>query len=238
MDKIKILVVEDEVIIADNICDILEELGYEALFPVISYAQAVESLERNQPDMVLLDIQLSGSKDGIDLAWKIKEDYDIPFIFLTSNADKITIDRAKQVSPPAYLVKPFNKDDLYSSIEIAFFNYEKTSVRNNSAVIQDAIFIKQKSAFFKVYFSEIVYIKSDHVYLEIHLSNNKSILVRDSLNDYIHKLTSRFFRLHRGYIINLDHLENIENNFVTVSGSVIPIGKKYREQLLTQIQTG
>ena len=238
MDKIKILVVEDEVIIADNICDILDELGYEALEPVISFAQAIESIEKYHPDMVILDIQLSGKKDGVDLAWTIKEDYDIPFIFLTSSVDKITIDKAKQVAPPAYLVKPFNKDELYSSIEIAIFNYTRTSADLGSAIIQDAIFVKQKASFQKVLFSEIIFIKSDHVYLEIHLTDDKKILVRDSLNEYIQKLSPRFYRLHRGYIINLDHLENIDNDNVVVGGNEIPIGKKYREQLLKLVQTG
>lgn len=239
MDKVKILVVEDEVIIADNICDILDELGYETLMPVISYNQAIESIERNMPDMVILDIQLSGKRDGVDLAWKIKEDYDIPFIFLTSNVDKITIDRAKHLAPPAYLVKPFNKDELYSSIEIAIFNYAKSNDgENEAAIIKDALFVKQKSTFRKVLFSEIIYIKSDHVYLEIYLTNNKKIVVRDSLNEYIKKLNLRFFRVHRGYIINLDHLENIDNNNVVVGGFEIPIGKKSRELLLKQIQIG
>lgn len=118
MGKVKIQVVEDEIVIADNICTILEKLGYDVLEPVINYSEAITQLEEERPDLCLLDIQLAGNKDGIDLAWKIKEDFNIPFIFLTSNADPRTVGRAKELAPPAYLVKPFNKDDLYTSIEI------------------------------------------------------------------------------------------------------------------------
>lgn len=85
---------EDEVVIADNICMILEDLGYELLEPAINYDEALETIQNNQPDIAILDIQLGGRKDGINLAWKIKEDYDLPFIFLTSNSDTATLERA------------------------------------------------------------------------------------------------------------------------------------------------
>src|SRR5436190_6769504 len=125
MDKIKIGIVEDEAIIADSLSHTLQQLKYDVAEPVASYSQALEMIESEKPDLLLIDIHLSGSKDGIDLAWKIKEDYDLPFIFLTANADAATVERAKNTEPPAYLVKPFNKDDLYTSIEICFHNYNK-----------------------------------------------------------------------------------------------------------------
>ncbi len=101
MTKIKILVVEDEIIIADNICNTIEKLGYQALEPAINYSEALELIETQKPDLAILDIHLSGSKTGIDLAKKIKETYSFPYIFLTSNADKITINEAKKLAPPA-----------------------------------------------------------------------------------------------------------------------------------------
>jgi len=240
MSKIKIAVVEDEIIIADSICDTLNELGYIALEPAVTYTEALKIIEKHRPDLAILDIQLSGKKDGIELAWKIKENYDIPFIFLTSNADKLTVDRAKRVAPPAYLVKPFNKDELYTSIEIAIFNHAKTNAdKKDSAIINDAIFVKQKSVFQKVLFSDIMVIKSDHVYLEIILANDQTILVRDSLNEYIKRLNQHFFRVHRGYIVNLQHLTGINSYSVLIGEKhEIPIGKNYREQLMQQIRLG
>ncbi len=77
MSKVKILVVEDEIIIADHICDTLEALGYEALEPVINYTEAIESIETEKPDIAILDIQLSGRKTGIDIAEKIRNKYDL-----------------------------------------------------------------------------------------------------------------------------------------------------------------
>jgi DNA-binding response OmpR family regulator len=90
MGKVKIVVVEDEIIIADHLCETLENLGYEVFEPAISYTEGKELIDTERPDIAILDINLSGRKDGIDLAKYIRENHDIPFIFLTSFADKAT----------------------------------------------------------------------------------------------------------------------------------------------------
>lgn len=241
MPKVKILVVEDEIVIAANICDSLEELGYEAFNPVVNYSQAVKQLEIEAPDIVILDIQLAGSKDGIDLAWHIKENYNIPFIFLTSNSDPSTVERVKKLTPPAYLVKPFVKADLYTSIELALYNhYGSDFARNESEseeiMINDAIFVKHKQSFSKILFKEILFIRSDHVYVELNLTNGQKHLVRNSMNTICEKLSDRFFRVHRQYAINMTHLQRIEKLHVYISNIEIPIGKNYRELLLKRIR--
>lgn len=242
MDKVKILVVEDEIIIADDICDILSELGYETLEPVINYTEAIEAIEKHKPDLTILDIHLAGRQDGIDLAWKIKEEYDLPFIFLTSHADPATVERAKKVTPPAYLVKPFNKDDLYASIEMALYNYSTNSVftktaktNSNDIIIKDAFFIKNKHLFHKVKFSEITYIKAEHVYVEIFTNLNKKHLSRGSLTGFSGKLPPNFFRTHRSYIVNLDYLDAINYLIVIIDGDEVPIAKNYRDDLLKRV---
>ena len=239
--KVKILIVEDEIVIADNICDVLEDLGYEALEPAINYTEAVQTLEDEQPDIAMLDIQLAGAKDGIDLAWYIKENYDIPFIFLTSNADPRTIERAKKLTPPAYLVKPFNKDDLYTSIELALYNHYGNSLseRHDEApqiIINDAIFVKSKNLFQKVKFDDILYIKADHVYVELNTADGNKHLIRNSMNAFCEKLPKRFFRAHRSYAINMNHLEAIHTAFILVGKDEIPIGKNYRDELMKRVR--
>ncbi len=116
MNKVKVLIVEDEMVIAMNLVSILEDLGYDVLDPANSYEEAVDALKEEQPDIALLDIQLDGDKDGIDFARYINQYQEIPFIYLTSNADSRTLNQAKETSPSSYLVKPFNQDDLFTSI--------------------------------------------------------------------------------------------------------------------------
>lgn len=241
MSKVKILVVEDEIVIADNICDILDELGYEVFEPAINYTEALELLETEQPDLAMLDIQLAGAKDGIDLAWKIKEDHDIPFIFLTSNADPRTIERAKKLTPPAYLVKPFVKDDLYTAIELALYNHygESKSQENQESpeiVIKDALFVKQKNLFQKVKFDDILFIKAEHVYVELNLANNKKHLIRNTMNAFCEKMPKDFFRVHRSYAVNMQHLEAINTSYIVVGNEEIPIGKNYRDELMKRVR--
>lgn len=242
MDKVRILVVEDEIVIADNICDILEELGYDVLEPAINYSEAITTIEDEKPDLALLDIQLAGKKDGIDIARKIKETYNFPFIFLTSNADPRTIERAKHLNPPAYLVKPFNRDDLYTSIELALFNYSKKTShlelnnKTDDLMIKDAIFIKNKNMFYKVLIKDIIFLKSDHVYIEVYTTNGEKYLIRDTLTHQTEKLPKNFFRSHRSYTVNLDYLEAINSMKIIASGHEIPIGKNYRSELMNRIR--
>lgn len=241
MDKVKILVVEDEMIIADNICDALEELGYQALEPAISYTEAIGRIEEEKPDIAILDIQLSGKKTGIDIAKKIRESYHFPFIFLTSNADSLTLNLAKEVMPPAYLIKPFSKEELYTSIEIALSNYSiirknKEDEADDSHVIKDAFFIKNKGSFLKIYFDDILYLKSDHVYVELHLKNTQQFLVRRSLNDILSSLDARFVRIQRSFVVNVKYISEVKTASVIINNSEIPIGKTYKEELIKLIK--
>ncbi len=91
MSKVKVMVVEDELVIAMNICDLLEELGYEVTEPITNYDDAKAFLKEEKPDIVLLDIQIAGDKTGIDIANHIRSYYDIHCIYLTSNTDKRTL---------------------------------------------------------------------------------------------------------------------------------------------------
>jgi len=241
MQKVKIVVVEDEIVIADNICEILSDLGYDVAEPAISYSEAIKTINQHNPDLAIIDINLRGKKDGIDIAQTLKSDYYFPYIFLTSNTDKKTVERAKKVTPSAYLVKPFRKDELYTAIEIAISNFEKTTVEadlNDIATLNQSLFVKQNKLFIKVKFKDIIYIKSDHVYVEIFSKDNHKFLVRGSLNDYISKLDNNFVRIHRGHIINLKHITIIDQDYVKVGNQEIPIGKNYREELLQRVNIG
>lgn len=237
MNKVKILVVEDEIIIADHICDSLEELGYEPLEPAISYTEAIETIDAEKPDIAILDVQLAGKKTGIDLAKAIKERYDFPFIFLTSNADTATVNLAKEVMPSAYLIKPFTKDDLFSSIEIALHNFSKKigELADSNLVFKDSLFIKDKGFYNKLLFEDILYIESSHVYVEIFLKNQQKLLVRTSLSEILSNLNPNFIRVHRGYIVNITHLNQINSSVLVIGEKTIPIGKKYKDEVLKVI---
>lgn len=123
--QLKILIVEDDAIIAELINHHLLQFGFNVLDIVHNSEKALDKIHNLQPDLVLLDITILGTKDGIDIAHIIDEKYDIPYIFLTALSDKATLERAKHVSPIGYIVKPFKENDLLATITIGMSNYSK-----------------------------------------------------------------------------------------------------------------
>jgi len=123
MSKIKVLIVEDEPVIAENISLYLDNNDFEVSGIAYDSDDALMQLKENTPDAVIMDINLSSEKDGIDIALYINTKYQLPFLFLTSYSDKNTLDRAKKVKPSGYIVKPFNERTLLASLEIAISNH-------------------------------------------------------------------------------------------------------------------
>lgn len=234
MKVVKIGIVEDEAIIADSIIETLHSMGYETTEPCMTYTAALEMVEQEKPDLVLLDIQLAGKKTGIDVAEVLNKDYNIPFIFLTSNADAKTVADAKKVNPYAYLVKPFNKEDLFTSIEIALSNFESNfkQLTNTTQKLTNVIFVKKKDRFYSIKLEEILFIKNDHVYIEIYTQND-TFLIRSSLESFVEQLPKTiFFQIHRSYVINLNYLETINSDTVSIKGHEIPMSKTNRIELM------
>ena len=243
---IKILIVEDNVIIADDMQSMLEEIGYEIVDNVIVYEQAEEVLKTQQVDLVLIDIILASDKTGIDLGKHIRENYDIPFIFVTSNSDRATVENAKMVKPNGYLVKPFEQQDLYTSIEIALSNFihadqksagaghsmQEEDVAVSNSVLKDSIFVKKQHLYYRIQFGDIQFIKADNVYLEVN-TVDKKFLVRSPLKDYLEKLPKhKFYRAHKSYIVNVDHIDAINSKDIMINNNLIPISKEFKEFII------
>jgi len=119
----RILVVEDEVVIAMEIESVLQQMGYEVLGPVMTGQDAIAIAAEKRPDLILMDIRLKGDIDGISAADHIYHLYKIPVIFLTAHSDPKTVDKAIATHPFGYLIKPFRKNELYTSIEIALYKH-------------------------------------------------------------------------------------------------------------------
>ena len=126
MDRInqKILVVEDEPLVAQDLAMILEKGGYQIAGVANDGLTALEYLNSRKPDLALLDINLSSTHSGFDIAEVIREKYHIPFIFITAFSDRHTLEKAKGLMPDAYIIKPFKKKDVLVNVELAFHKYE------------------------------------------------------------------------------------------------------------------
>jgi len=123
MNRIRVLIVEDEPLIAEHIATYLDNNDFEVSAICYDWDDAAGQLNTNTPDVVLLDINLEEERDGIQLAQIINEKYHLPFLFLTAHSDRDTLQKAKAVNPGGYIVKPYNEKTIAASIEIAVSNY-------------------------------------------------------------------------------------------------------------------
>ncbi len=121
----KILIVEDEPIIAEDLSLILSKAGYHVIGIANDGVRALDLLHAQSPDLALLDIALDSEISGIDIAKVINDKHAIPFIFITSFSDKQTLEQVKDVYPDGYIVKPFKKKDILANIEIALHRSKK-----------------------------------------------------------------------------------------------------------------
>lgn len=242
---VKILVVEDEMIIGAKISMQLTALGYEVTGVLPRGEEALLHLEQNKPDIVLLDIQLKGAMDGIETARRIHLKGDIPVIYVTANTDEATFNRAKATRPHAFIAKPFKQLDLHRAIELtisrmaeaATGSMELSEGEEQPYILSDRIFIRHKEKMLKLMLADILFIEADRNYSRI-FTAGKEYLLSTTLKTIEQKLPLQLFqRVHRSYIINLLHVEEVGEHQVRIGQKQIPLGQGMREQLLQRMQT-
>lgn len=239
MGGIKILLVEDDWIIAKEITLSLNDLGFEVVGNFDAGEDALKKIPELKPDIVLLDIGLSGEMTGIDTAREIKRQYQVPFIFLTALADSTTIEQAKLTEPYAYLVKPVKAETLYSTIEITLHNAaqrkDPTPPLKEGLTIDDSIFVKTKNRLEKILLRDIRWVEASDIYALVCTATG-TYLLNTSLKAVEEKFPATcFLRVHRSYIVNLDKIEAIEEDDLLITDQRIPIGKTYREKLMGRL---
>lgn len=226
---IKIGIVEDEVLIADSLARNLSKHGYTVIPFAINYDEAIEMIDTQSPDLIILDINLEEEKSGIHVAKYIREKGNTPFIYLTSHLDTKTLDFAKETSPSGYLTKPFHFESLYTTIEVALHNHKKE--RKDETIVLQTGSIKEKVAV-----QDILYIKADHVYVEVYLKE-RTLLVRNSLKNLLEELPKKqFFQVHRSYAVNIDHVVSFGAGIVFLCEIEIPVSRTYQQDLLARLK--
>jgi DNA-binding LytR/AlgR family response regulator len=231
MKSKKILIVEDELIIASDIEMTLEDLGYTVTKIVDNTTDALKSIQNNKPDLILLDINLEGDTDGVMLAEDINKLYQIPFVYLTSNTDPLTINRVKRTRPAGFIVKPFSDKDLQSNIEIALFSNNQITIDKKAK----DFFIKDGSSLIKIKVDELLFVQADDNYTRFFTTTDEH-LISLTLKKVSEKLsTNPFVRIHRSYIININFIDRIQDGYVFIGKHRLSIGRSYHENFFNQI---
>lgn len=224
-----ILVVEDESIIAMDITASLRRLGYETTATAVNGAEALELTEKFKPDLILIDILLRGNIDGIDTAIAIKEKFNIPFVYLTANTDELTFQRAKNSGPFGYLLKPFEEQELHSTIETAIFKHQAEQELKRHLEQLEELVQKRTAELEK---SHTILHQLETNYRTIFNNTNDAIFVFDAdtrildANPKASELT--------GY--PLDEIQ--KHSFSDISGSEQPLSPKQAENLIHKTLSG
>lgn len=217
MRAIKILVIDDEVLIAELIKSYLSSFGFSEIFLAHTRNTAIQAIDHVQPDLVLLDLHLQQPKDGLDIAKILDEKGDLPYIFITANADMLIIQEAIHTRASSYITKPVKKADLFASIQIA--------LKANSKPDTSFLLIKEHNANVKISYDEILYIESNSNYINIFTKTQK-IMTRQSLDWAEQELPeNQFMRIHRSYIVNIRAVQRTHSKSVFIGDNEIPISR-------------
>ncbi|MEL6851094.1 MAG: response regulator [Bacteroidota bacterium] len=236
MKNTRILIVEDELLIAMDIKMRLTAMGYQVVGTAQNQAQAWEILATEQADLAVVDIELKGKIAGISLAKQIKESLNIPVIFLTSHTDALTVAQARAAKPASYVLKPFNDQSLHIAIDLAIHNHETAGTEallsgqleasaGQPFFLQESIFVRKRERFCRVKYKDILYLEAQSNYSTIFTRKEKYTLAI-TLGQVGTKLSHpAFVRVSRSFIVNMHQIDAVEGNAIYIDGKIIKVSK-------------
>lgn len=246
MNKIRIVILEDEFIVAEDISSLLTEYGYDIARVFDNGEEAVKNILESPPDLLLVDIHLAGAMTGIELVQKVKESFAIPVIYITANSEPGTYQLAKATMPNAFLVKPFTPANLLASIDLALFNFskeetpdkiEKPSVVEEEfeTVIHRCLFIKSNGKYRKLCPNDILFVEASGSYVNIQTTEERFTLTQN-LSKFLKKNPiENILRVHRSYLVNVNKVDSFEESFLFIEDHKLPISDSYREEFMSRI---
>ena len=244
MSKVKILIVEDEFIVAHDMELQLKKIGYNVLATLDMGEKAIEYVNRTVPDLILMDINLGAGINGIEASEKILKTRSIPLIFVTAYSDQKTFQAARHVRPHAYIVKPFHFHNLVSAIEMALYNFsldEKAELDESakripekiqSYLVNESVFLKNGDGFTKVRTDDIHYLEALGSYCKINTVAGEHLMCRN-LQSMLEKISNpNIIRTHRSFAVNLLHIDRIESNQIFIDNKCIPVSRSYHTDVI------
>ncbi len=217
MEDLKVLIVEDEILIAEDLKDNLKKFGITKIRMVHDKEEAMLEIRTWKPDILLLDIRLEKDTEGIDIGEYLMKNNPIPFIYITAHSDVELIKKIVKTNPAGYITKPFKKSDLYAAISLISEDLKKSNSKS--------INIKDGYNTVRLSLDQILFVESDGNYINVQCENKKYAL-RQSLESLAQELDeTQFFRIHRSYLINISKIEKYSSKDVTVGGYDLPLSR-------------
>jgi DNA-binding LytR/AlgR family response regulator len=230
---IKIYIVEDIAISRMSLETMLEENNYEVAGSAATAEIAWKELQQKATDLILLDINLAGEKNGVWLGQQVRKHLNIPIVYLTAFGDQQTLKEVLDTNPNGYLMKPYQEPTLLTTINIALANFLENQKKSNTLekVFNDFVFIKEKHTKVKIYINDIYYIKSEGNYIEIKLKE-KTHVVRNKLLEFKKELPNNlFYQSHQRYLVNINKVDILKKDIVIMKNQEIPLSLRYKTSI-------
>lgn len=221
MKHLKILIVEDEVLIAEDLKDLLFSFDIRQVEMAHSLSTGLEKLSVYKPDIALLDIRMEGELDGLKIAEFINKEMKIPFVFITSHSDLETIKKIVELKPSGYITKPFKRSDIYACLNLMAVTLNKKS----KVLIKDG----HKTNIFE--WDEIDYIEGEGNYINI-FAGNRKVVARQSMDSVLDQLDKAiYYKIHRSYIVNLKKILKFNRKEISIGNVTIPVSRNVQDEL-------
>ncbi|MBN2664732.1 MAG: response regulator transcription factor [Bacteroidales bacterium] len=223
-NKKNILIGEDNILIAEHLRDIVIDFDYNVVGIFHNKIDIIKGLKTYHPDIALLDINMESRFTGVEIGDYIAKKLHIPFIYITAHSEKHTLEKALNTKPSGYILKPFKEMEVNIAIKLALEKFENKPD-------EGFITIKDSSTNIKIFYSDIIFIKSDNNYVEVHTKKQKYI-TRTSLKSIISELDKEIFiKVHRSFIINKNCAIKYSKHTLFLNGISIPVSRKFQEDV-------
>jgi len=229
MAPARILIVEDEPLIAEDLAAMLEELGHRVQGRAHNAAAALKAVQEERPDLVLLDIRLNTGPDGVAVAQEL-QGLGVPFVFVTSHADPGTLQRASATRPEGYIIKPFEPEDLRAQLAVVL---ARLAHRPATPPPAEAHFLfRDRGALVKLPIDAIHYVEADDNYCTLHTTDRRYVLAT-SLSALEERLRApHLLRIHRRYLVDLRRITHVREREVQLGELALPVGRTHRKALM------
>jgi len=247
MEKIRIIILEDEFAIAEDIRASLEKHGYEVTAIYDHAEAALPEVLNHPPDLLLIDINLAGAMNGIELVQRVQAALQLPVIYITANSDAATFESARATRPHAFLIKPFTPINLMASVDLALYNFSNdqsaekieritaVEVPASDVVINQSLFVRTNGKFKRLQCDDILFVEASGSYVHIQTTDQRFTLSQNLAQFQRKTPLSNFIKIHRSYVVNITKIDSFEDSFVFIQNHKLPLSESHKPEFLSRI---
>jgi DNA-binding LytR/AlgR family response regulator len=245
-EKIRIIIIEDEFVIAEDIRTLLLDNDYAVLNVFDTAEKAYPFITKELPDIILVDIHLAGKMDGVKLVTKVKATVQLPVVYITANSDTGTYERAKATHPNAFLIKPFTAPNLLATIDLAIANFADNAIpskieRANNVqpatemVLNQNLFIKANGRYKKIHVDDILFAEAAGSYVHIQTTDQRYTLSQN-LSTFQRKTPlPHLVKIHRSFIVNVNQVDSFTESNVLIKQHQLPLSDNCRAEFMAKV---